>query len=233
MCERFLYTISVRPPSFFASNVRSLCIPGDIATWDAERILTVCQGVINLACWPMGGKPLFPLISTLRPERLSINTSGLFGMNTHPDFRHPFFQNVTHLEIVDWLWTSWSGLELLPRMTHLALDLDNYNESVVARLRRILESCRSLLVCLCLAPSDNAMIEASNVLAEIEDVRLVILSEADVLENWETSLRGGNDACHWEFAEELIAAKSGVFRHITRNNLLTSLHHFSRSTRWC
>lgn len=198
----------MRPPAFFTEHVKSLCIPGDIGQSDAERILTVCQGVVNLACWAMGGAPLFPLIDGIRPKRISMNTSGLFGLNTQPDFLHPFFQNVTHLEIVDWLWTSWSGLELIPCLTHLAVDLDNYNASVIARLRRILNCCESLRVCLCLVPTDQAMIEASNALAGVEDVRLVILSDTEVMDNWEASLREETEDCHWSFAEAIIAART-------------------------
>ncbi|TFK68745.1 hypothetical protein BDN72DRAFT_841437 [Pluteus cervinus] len=211
ICERFLYTMKQRPLSFFVAHVKSLCIPGDIPPSDAEKVLVVCQGVVNLACWPMNGPPLFHLVSDLRPKRLSINTSGMFGVNVPPDFRHPFFQNVTHLEIVDWLWCSWSGLEFIPCLTHLALDLDNYHDGVVDRLRQIMSSCRTLAVCICFVPSDRAMIQAQKAVSNIDDKRLVVLSDSDPLENWEASLkgdRGGSYASLWEFATAIVEDRS-------------------------
>jgi hypothetical protein len=207
VCEQFCHTIDVRPSSFFVANVKSLCIPGDIDPIAAGRILSTCQGVINLAYWIMVGPPSFSEITSLRPIRLSINTHGLFGQGP-PDFAHPFFTRVTHLEIVDWPWMADSaGLALLPCLTHLGVDLDHYDASIIDRLRHILTSCQSLLVLLCLVPNDNAMIVASNALAPLDDHRLVILSDSDVLENWEASLVEGSDSCQWDFAEAIINAK--------------------------
>lgn len=204
ICALFCRTINDRPHSFFIENVKSLCIPGDIDPIAARHILSICQGVINLAYWIEKGPPSFPEITTLRPKRLSMNTRGLFGERA-PDFAHPFFTNVTHLEIVDWPWIEDSaGLALLPHLTHLGVDLDHYDTSIIERLRHILQSCRSLLVLLCLVPSDDAMLVASDAFSALDDDRIVILSEYDVLENWEASLVDGSEACQWDFAEAII-----------------------------
>ena len=215
VCNRFLRTVDTRPASFFAAQVKSLCIPIDIEHSTARRILSVCQGVINLAFWLMDGPPLFDLISSLRPRRLSVNIRGLFGSDEQPDFSHPFFSDVTHLEFVDrWSsWTSWSRFEFLPHLTHLAVDVAYYSDGedalISLRLRQILTSCHSLLVCLVLVPDDDAMINVSNALTRnrIDDLRLVILSDPDAVENWEASLRGATDVCQWAFAEGIVATK--------------------------
>ncbi|KAF9461089.1 hypothetical protein BDZ94DRAFT_858482 [Collybia nuda] len=201
---RFCRTIDNRPRSFFVEHVKSLCIPGDIDPMVAGRILSTCQGVVNLAYWIEVGPPFFSKIASLRPKRLSINIRGLFGEGP-PDFAHPFFRNVSHLELVDWPWMGDStGLALLPHLTHLGVDLNHYDSSIINRLRHILQSCGSLLVLLCLVPSDDAMMEASDALAILNDDRLVILSDSDVLENWEASLFDGSDACQWDFAEDIV-----------------------------
>ncbi|KAJ7114082.1 hypothetical protein C8R44DRAFT_796253 [Mycena epipterygia] len=211
LCDKFLRTLDSRPAQFFTDNVKSLCVPGDIQPLGAERVLKACQGVVNLAIWlPLQEAPLFPFVSSLRPKRLSINVHALYG-SCEPDFAHPFFSRVTHLELVDWLdlATDLRIDHLFPHLTHLALDFDFHTEGSTARLREILASCRSLVICLGLVSDDNTMIVASDQLAGIGDPRLVILSESDVVENWEASLRDGTDASVWAFAEGIVAAKSG------------------------
>ncbi|KAF8225773.1 hypothetical protein L208DRAFT_1408053 [Tricholoma matsutake] len=207
MCTRFLRAIDARPPSFFTANVKSLCIPGDIDPPDAERILVACQGVINLAYWITYRPPSFHTITSLRPKRLSINTRGLFGESPSADLGQPFFARVTHLEIVDWPWMPLSSnLALLPCLTHLAVDLDRFDDRIIRRLRDILDSCQLLLVLLCLVPDDDVMVLASSSLAELDDSRLVVLSDADALEDWETSLIN-YEACQWAFAEGIVNEK--------------------------
>ncbi|KAJ7230394.1 hypothetical protein GGX14DRAFT_410651 [Mycena pura] len=208
LCSKFLRTLDSRPAQFFADNVKSLCIPGDIQLLEAKRVLAACQGVVNLAIWlPLHAAPLFPCVSALRPRRLSINVHGLYGMGREPDFTHPFFSKVTHLELVDWfdLTTCLTLDYLAPHLTHLALDVDVV-EGATTRLRDVLASCRSLVLCLGLVTDDDTMIVASDQLAVIDDPRLVILSESDVVENWEASLRG-TDASVWAFAEDIVAAR--------------------------
>ncbi|KAJ7147652.1 hypothetical protein C8R43DRAFT_528213 [Mycena crocata] len=213
VCQKFLRTLDSRPAQFFADNVKSLCVPGDIEPRAAQRVIKACQGVVNLAIWlPLQDPPLFPLVSSLRPKRLSVNVHALYGPDAgshQPDFTHPFFSNVTHLELVDWLdWATHLNIDhLQPHLTHLALDFDLYTEGSTVRLCEILASCRSLVICLGLVSDDDTMIVASDHLAAIEDPRLVILSESDVVENWEASVRG-TDASVWAFAEGIVAAKT-------------------------
>lgn len=207
MCALFLRTIDERPTAFFAANVKSLCIPGDVDPLVAERILLACQGVVNLAYWITFSPPSFQIITTLRPNRLSINTRGLFGEDTTAHFDLPFFANVTHLELVDWPWMPLlPNLEVLPCLTHLALDLDSFDEQIIKQLRHLLDACRLLVVLLCLVPDDNSMVTASCSLAEIDDSRLVILSDTDALEDWDAFLIN-SETCQWAFAEVIVNLK--------------------------
>ncbi|KAJ7498090.1 hypothetical protein B0H11DRAFT_1998631, partial [Mycena galericulata] len=209
LCDKFLRTLETRPPQFFTDSVKSLCVPGDIELLAAERVLEACQGVINLAIWlPLQEVPLFPFVCSLQPKRLSINVRALYG-NREPDFAHPFFSKVTHLELIDWLgWKTYFSIDCLyPHLTHLALDLDTERAGSAAEIRQILVSCRSLVICVGLVCDDDTMIVASNQLAAIEDPRLVILSESNVIDNWEASLRDA-DASMWVFAETIVVAKT-------------------------
>ncbi|KAJ7065432.1 hypothetical protein C8F01DRAFT_982075 [Mycena amicta] len=231
LTAQFLSVLDSRPAQFFANAVKSLCIPGDIPLTSAIRVLQACQGVVNLALWlPLQDTPLFPYISALRPRRLSVNVRGLFGAKMplqlehdpicaaiQPDFTHPFFSRVTHLELVDWLaLLSHTTLELpflAPHLTHLALDVDFcVDASALVRLRvqSILRSCRSLVICLGLVYDDDTMIVASDQFSDVarDDPRLVILSDGDVVASWEDSVRG-TDASIWVFAEGIVAARAG------------------------
>ncbi|KAG6817130.1 hypothetical protein H0H87_012321 [Tephrocybe sp. NHM501043] len=218
LCTGFLYAIQCRPEGFFSETVKSLCIPADIDANQALQILTVCQGVINLAYWISGppdlpqsiSKSHFSAISSLRPNRLSINAAGLFGSSKPPDLTHTFFSRVTHLEIVDWPYPAISKFELLPSLTHLALDLQGYDEETVREICCILKSCNQLRALLCLVEDEATMINAASAFALLDkdfDRRLVILSEPDGMGSWEDSLHGNPESCQWTFAEALIADK--------------------------
>ena len=210
LCRRFLFTVDSRPPHFFEHHVKTLCIPGDIRPEHAKRILSVCQGVINLAYWITSWcpPPPFALIApTLRPRQLSFNTYGLFHLTTPPDFTLPFFARVTHLEVVDWPFIAEScQFERLPSLRYLAVDIDQYGHAIVLELRRILNECQHLAVLLCLVRQQSAMsdVEEAFRLVGDDDIRLVILPDSEPLENWEASLDLASDNCQWSCAERII-----------------------------
>ncbi|RDB15905.1 hypothetical protein Hypma_003561 [Hypsizygus marmoreus] len=202
VCSLFLRAVDSRPASFFATNVKSLCIPGDIPLKDAMRIITVCQGVVNLAYWIDHAQPPppFSYLSSLQPERLSMNIHGLCGSTDHiVDFHHPFFAMVTHLEIVDWSF-SLSGYEHLPCLTHLAVDIDQYSSVLVERLQHILESCPQLRVLLCLMSDEDMAFDAAEALSRENDAdcRLLVMFDFDPISQWQVR--------QWNFADAVVAA---------------------------
>jgi hypothetical protein len=69
------------------------------------------------------------------------------------------------------------------------------------------------------------MINVTNALITIDDLRLVILSDSDAVENWEASLRGATDVCQWAFAEGIVASKMSKWLHL-RQFCFHFLHHF-------
>ncbi|KAF8211077.1 hypothetical protein K438DRAFT_1959272 [Mycena galopus ATCC 62051] len=194
ICHKFLRAVDSRPAQFFTDNVKSLCVPADIDPLSTARVLKACQGVVNLAIW------------LVEPHEIRSCPASAHSA-PRAFFAHPFFSHVTHLELVDWLaWAAYIDY-LSPHLTHLALDFDLECDGSEARLRAVLASCRSLLVCVALVNNDEDMIVVSDQLAEIEDPRLVVLSESNVIENWEASLRR-TDASLWSFAEDIVAAKT-------------------------
>ena len=217
LCRRFLFTIDSRPPHFFAHKVKSLCIPGDIRPDHAKRILSVCQGVTNLAYWITSWCPPAPfglIASTLHPRQLSFNTYGLFHLTTPPDFTLPFFLRVTHLEVVDWPFIAEScTFKRLPSLTHLAVDIDQYVHAIALELRRILRACQHLVVLLCLVRQESTMTDVEEAFRLVGDDgrRLVILPDLEPLENWEASLDLTSDDCQWSCAERIIEERQRAY----------------------
>jgi hypothetical protein len=118
------------------------------------------------------------------------------------------FSSLTHLDVFDIvdadIWSEWSGLVLLPLLTHLAfLELD---DTVVAN---ILAICPKLLVLVSMySEEDNHLRFLSDgVDRDASDPRfvsMVLSSEAYVLD-WQTGIRGGMD--FWARADAFVAKK--------------------------
>ncbi|KAL1738221.1 hypothetical protein HDZ31DRAFT_70242 [Schizophyllum fasciatum] len=49
--QRFLRTLDMKPPEFFARAVKSLCITCAVGPEIAAKVLSICAGVQHLACW--------------------------------------------------------------------------------------------------------------------------------------------------------------------------------------
>ncbi|TFK67703.1 hypothetical protein BDN72DRAFT_842717 [Pluteus cervinus] len=61
-CTLFLRTLDSRPPEFFSSHVKAICLPYFLDTRQASRIVSLCSRVENLGCWAQrgwGGPPIF------------------------------------------------------------------------------------------------------------------------------------------------------------------------------
>ncbi|KAJ8454945.1 hypothetical protein ONZ45_g19108 [Pleurotus djamor] len=156
--DLFMRAISMKPQAFFHKNVKTLCLTASVSFHYAEKALAVCTGVQNLICWsaaPMAG--LLPIIHNHPLQKLSIKIETVFPSDAIPDFRHPIFSKVTHLDIVNPHKprenSYWYGLAELPCLTHLALgDLFYWGkEDICEIVPYLLEKCEGLqaliLVC--------------------------------------------------------------------------------------
>jgi hypothetical protein len=150
--SNFIRLIDSRPE--IASYVRTICLttPHD----HVVRVLSECTRIVNIACWVFLLTRLFYLVETYQPRRLSTSLTYLIGL--YPPFDHPFFSNITHLELTDsWgIWVNWVALQELPRLTHIALDFQGDMESsvlLVGTLQAIL-TCKTLKICLLFVDDD-------------------------------------------------------------------------------
>lgn len=109
-----------------------LCLKNGASLTDTITIIAACTGIYSLALWGHTGQAheaqLVQLLHSL-PLRLRRFSCGLelFQQNPRtPDFTLPFFQSLTHFEILlreDDYPKSWSGLRELVNMTHFSLYL--------------------------------------------------------------------------------------------------------------
>lgn len=149
-----------KPTDFYANRVKSICIhrmsQAEIILIQPDvvrRILSTFTGLQNIALfdtWSAGDDTFFKNASQkskigqhLRPRSLTCHLERFFAIHTipnrQPDFALPFFSRLTHLEILDPVktWTLWTGLELIPCLTHLAF------KDLVSSLSGIIQTPKS------------------------------------------------------------------------------------------
>jgi hypothetical protein len=188
----------------FAKHSSFVCFSFMVSQNDAIRILTLCKHVLYIACWiNFQSPPLFDVISTHRPRRLSLR---LYS-NALPDFSQPFFSFVTHLELM--LFTSecsLTGLGLLDCLTYLCLIFPDDGD-VTGIVRSVLAHCKGLQACLLLLKTPPRAPEACT---EVDDQRVVIVPYRNPLLDFEAFLDGFPDM--WTIACDFIQK-----RHRARN----------------
>ncbi|KAJ7266426.1 hypothetical protein B0H12DRAFT_160895 [Mycena haematopus] len=170
-----------------------------------------CGAAVDVACisshWEhWESYPDLSLFRTRPLHRLSFTLRALKQLFPWPnpfDGGHPFFSQITHLRILDWMenWDIWSGLAQIPHLTHLSA-----NSISDSALYGVLQHCRQLEVFVfAYAPQfqlhDKLAGQEARV-ARIGDSRLVVLVVENRLTDWETGVRGGDD--FWAKASAIV-----------------------------
>jgi hypothetical protein len=220
-----------KPPSFYATHVKPLCIAYRVHTEQVAKILAACIGVRNLACWVNSPRDqvrqmLPALVTALRPRRLSMHYPLLMQTpESDVDFRVPCFQTVTHLEVCgDWpSWVSWSWTHIasVPHLTHVNLQLFQQDFDL-RRIKRVLDKimqCPTLRVCvLHVEPEEECRFFQELLEMDADDKRLVVIPCPDGwCEDWHAHVRGEPD--QWSRAEVIVASRmesSGEIRSFSR-----------------
>lgn len=172
---QFLYAAQHKP--HLSTLVKNLYIHPTVGYWQARGVLSECTTLETLECWVTDPR-LRPLLASQRMKRLSIMLSGL-SFDTEevsPNFYEPFYTQITHLHFTDhWSsWTTWSGYQCLPNLTHIAFLYDETSLSndvaVVGALRHVLASCPTLIMCLL-----QHLYPLSQAFNAIEDSRFLVV----------------------------------------------------------
>lgn len=202
----FLRSMRSMPSSFFANHVRHLCLSISVSSVDAERILSVCTGVTDLAFWidyisVTGDYSIAPLVSPLRLRRLSIELKHFDALFSDTSIRHAWCDSLTHLDIIFWnheLSPDIPHLNHLSSLTYLALRL-RHNEPREESLFSILSICQHLKAVIIYDESDSP-----EEVIWTKDPRVVYMPyPTNVITEWEAQARQ-DDMCAWSRAERAI-----------------------------
>ena len=202
--------ITTKPRFFYTRCVKTLYLAwrlkGDFDT--ILPILRNCQGVTNLVCWAQLEYPdprVTDVVAALRPQKLRISLINLLGTR-QPDLSHPFFGSITHLNLLDLYeeWITWSGIHLLPCLSHLVLRMDGRSEPPETTVMRIttelLSQCKTLQVCVFRVVKKFYRPIYSK-LECIEDDRVVVMFEEECPKLDWYAFQTGPGTCTWARAE--------------------------------
>ncbi|KAJ7795436.1 hypothetical protein B0H13DRAFT_2511350 [Mycena leptocephala] len=195
-----------KPPSFFRQAVHNMLISNYDSLPAADLILSTCSGVENLSIAGIRQRTALPALTGLALKRLYCNLEGLFGSQEKIDFTHGPFAHLTHLDLF-YLGTNLpntlSGLALIPHLSHLSFQDDDYRSRPSAPLT-LLQTCSALrvLVSLILRKGDHERIDDTNILAY---PRFVRMARPPYAAGWQIGVHKGDD--YWGRAEVFIARR--------------------------
>ncbi|KAJ7604476.1 hypothetical protein FB45DRAFT_51213 [Roridomyces roridus] len=137
--EDFTRTLSI-PPEIRRTSVRHLCVNDSPRLMD--QLLSSCTSVTDY--W--GHSPCAANLGSL-PQLIRLATQLALVFIPHPiDFTHSLFSRITHLQVFNSLiprdLAIWSGLAILPQLTHLAFSHMGY----VDVFPELLRTCTALRV---------------------------------------------------------------------------------------
>ncbi|KAJ6496190.1 hypothetical protein C8R45DRAFT_985172 [Mycena sanguinolenta] len=176
------------------------------SSWILDALLSACPRITRFFCTSSSSfsSNLQALASLYCLRRLTISTTTLFPSQS-PDFAHPLFRNVTHLELLDIPpahnidTSSYAGLAFMPRLTHISL---NYTR-VFSELYPLLEEMPHLQCMVLLSPPS---IRQQNMPGPHPlDDRFVHIGQTNFFRDWISSLQARGD--YWDVAEAFIAAR--------------------------
>ncbi|KAJ6563952.1 hypothetical protein B0H19DRAFT_1258480 [Mycena capillaripes] len=197
---------NMKPPTFFRDHVRHiyfLSVPND----SIVKILSLCNGVVNVAISPVADRNIPSILETLPLKRIAISPWPYRPRLISTDYHHPLFTRITHLDILNWPdrgWGAWTGLALLPCLTHLSFGTSP-SYIPVTIYRGVLTHCRSLEVLALIYESESLRQRAArDPSSEFEsDPRFVgVVIETEFVDEWKIGAGGGKD--HWAVAERLV-----------------------------
>ncbi|KAJ7167100.1 hypothetical protein C8R46DRAFT_1035057 [Mycena filopes] len=198
---------SRKPPVFFQNAVRHLAFPyGAVMGPEAQRILGLCTGVVNLACEEMYCNPsLLRSLEGMYVQRLTVYVTRLFE-NSPVDFTHRAFSSVTHLDMFedsedDDLLHLLSLIPTCPVLTHLGVDYRTPRNHVLD----VLAKCPQLQLLIVLWPPWGPHEYAAAKTASVLDVRFVIGTYDNFWAEWEAGARGFPD--FWSRGDDFVARK--------------------------
>lgn len=216
--NRFMKAFELHPEQFFAEHVQHICLAASTSfeVGLATSVLHACQNIINLA---YGGSiytwdRVLSLLHSKYLTRLSIE---LPRPAPDPEYHsarlRPLLTNVTHLDVLS-VWPHPDVLDLLPNLTHIALDFEERGdeEEAMPLLSKLSQNENMEVIAFIVRSKIEAESGAVESFCGLEDLRFVpLLFDPDLVQSdWDASTRG--EADQWTRAEEAVAARQREHR---------------------
>jgi hypothetical protein len=205
--NRFLSVFNSRPPEFFSNRVTHLCLTPD-TSFEEEQAIIVLETCINVENLAYGGSvytwdTIVSLLHSPRLRRLSIELPRPAPTPEHARKLTPVMKQLTHLDVLS-VWPHVAVLDLVPNLTHLALDFQERGEQHLPLLTALCE--RQTVSVVAFIVRNQRDVESGIVegFGAFEEVRFIpLLFEPDLVSSdWIASTAGGKDM--WWRAEEAV-----------------------------
>ncbi|KAJ6502806.1 hypothetical protein C8R47DRAFT_216370 [Mycena vitilis] len=201
---------SHEPAPFFRERVNHVCFSSVPAT-DIAKILSLCSATGNLALLNGIHDNVLPsILETLPLARISLELFSYRPRLIDAHYHHPLFAGITHLDVLDWPsrgWAAWSGLALLPRLTHLSFRAEAARVPATV-CGGVLLHCRLIeVLALVHSTPDQPVvplppISTAHLLETDPRFVVIVLPMIELVGDWRAGARGGRD--HWALAEEIV-----------------------------
>ncbi|KAJ7131418.1 hypothetical protein C8R44DRAFT_774807 [Mycena epipterygia] len=209
--KAFVAILKSKPASFFRDAVRHVLLASKTPPDVAESVLSVCSGIENL--WILIYEddihgPLLPLLGHFPLKQLYCDLQNVFG-SAPIDFTHNLFSQITHLELLgipDSDPQFWSGIALIPHLTHLA-----FNDLGFLHMGpTLLCTCSSLQLLILLSlfkwhGFDDRIAHHPQIEELAQDGRFVLTICSRYFEDWQMGAHTGID--YWSRAEDFVVKR--------------------------
>ncbi|KAJ7613538.1 hypothetical protein FB45DRAFT_1065094 [Roridomyces roridus] len=187
----FMRLLVTKPPEFFRNSVKHLLLGssslGSLQD-DIRLILRTCTGITGFFDFQGVHASKLNFLDSL--QRVTVNLSDLFSIQSSMDFSSPVFRNITHLEILDDApKTSLACIAQLPHLTHFAFNTSNF---CVRLATEVLPTCSAIECIVFLSHPDDAP-GLAVLQALLDDERFVPIWQSDCIADWHRGATGGVD----------------------------------------
>ncbi|KAJ7157075.1 hypothetical protein C8R46DRAFT_419017 [Mycena filopes] len=210
--DQFPKLVDSKPAGFFTTAVKAVRLHY-ISDLEMDKILAICTGTQVFACLLLPS-PLSPHLSSLPLRRrwglsslplrrLSIDLSLAEILDTGSTAEPAWCSTLTHLDLgfarLPFDMQMAQMLSRLPCLTNFALPTSSTTRALADA---VCTGCPNLRVLVIFVAGDE---EDGDVAVEYRDASKVVLVKADIVEEWDGSLRGLPD--FWNDAEAVVAGR--------------------------
>ncbi|KAF9043562.1 hypothetical protein BDZ89DRAFT_1059458, partial [Hymenopellis radicata] len=196
--DLFLRTMGSISSTFFAANVKKLCLTISVEPLVATQILSICTGLDSLALWvdfwsSDSHISIPPLLAYLPLRNLSV------PLKIDMLCRSTLLQNIVRLDLIHWDGDEDGALPDLsstPNLTQLGVIVHFHIRK--SYLLSLSSQCPTLRVM-------SVLVDEGIEHVPTEDPRIVFLTYPNMVLDWEASVRGFEST--WTAAQQVVAER--------------------------